>query len=173
MTVVSFSASLSKKAKKRISPNVFNHLQLLLFVALSLTYRDSGTWGFLYQQRGQWRGVNRLFQVLRGLALSQRPHWSVRGNTHITHCSPLPLCKEKYNNTVEEIHTPTFHLWSESLSLTEEELYGQIDGHRHIFSLSVVSLRTAAEFKLFATWKAWKRRYETRKGRLISGWGRL
>lgn len=90
---------------------------------------------------------------------SPRDHTGQLGETHTWHSALHCHCARK-NTAVQlrnpEIHPPfTFHL---KVLVSPEESY--TDRRTHFFSLSVITLHTAAEFKLFATWKAWNRQYE-------------
>lgn len=98
---------------------------------------------------------------------SPRDHTGQLGKTHTWHSALHCHCARK-NTAIQlrnpEIHPPfTFHL---KVLVSPEESY--TDRRTHFFSLSVITLHTAAEFKLFATWKAWNRQYENTETASIS-----
>lgn len=120
-------------------------------------------WGFSIS-RVDSGGVSMGFSRSSGAWPSPRDHTGQVGETHTWHSALHCHCaRKKYHSTVEEFIHPPFTFDLKVLALPEESY---TDGQTN--SLSVITLHTTAEFKLFATWKAWNRQYETQKVHLIS-----
>lgn len=107
-------------------------------------------------------GVSTGFSSSSGAWPSPRDHTDQLKETHTWHsalyCHYAKKKNQKKKNQASwRFFTPTFHVWSEpfySYQRRVTQTNRQTDGQ--IFSLSVVTLHSAAELRHFATWKAWK-----------------